>query len=340
MDLRFTELMPAAQIVTEECMQIKPEEKVLVVTDTRIPDYFGTEPLVQALTASLKLIGCDPCLMTWTARAQHGMHIPALAEDTLMAADAVICVNTGHFIQDPILWSAVKQGARIMVLPGGYNVERVDDMIYRAFPKTKAEYEEIRDLTIRIGNLFIGGRKTVHVTSQKGTDVTFDISDDFMQSVCSGECFQKGRFSSIPAGQLAFGVVPGTAKGTIVIDASIHPIKRILETPITFQVADGNFTSIDGGIEAREFREVVDKCPYPGKFNIAEFGMGCNPITKIIGNSFEDECYYGSGHIGFGSNTSFGGDIFTDNWHCDGVFLHATVEIDGKVICKDGEFIF
>lgn len=117
MDLRFTELMPAINIVVEDCMEIKLEEKVVVVTDTRTPDYFGIEPMVQAFMACLKLRGCDPLLATWDARPRHGMHIPPLAEDVLMAADAIIVACTSHFIQDPISVKAMKNGARIMTMP-------------------------------------------------------------------------------------------------------------------------------------------------------------------------------------------------------------------------------
>lgn len=212
-------------------------------------------------------------------------------------------------------------------------------MVYRTFPKTRKEYEELRDLTKRTGAEFIGGNKRVHVSTAKGTDLTLEITDKLLQSVCSAECNKPGMASYIPAGQLALGVVPGTANGTIVVDSSIHPIKRILKDTITFKVKDGNFCSIEGGEEAAEFQRIVNACPYAGKTNIAEFGIGCNPITEIIGNSFGDECYYGGAHIGFGSNMAFGGDIFTDNWHCDGVFVDASIEVDGKQICKDGQFL-
>ena len=33
MDLRFTELMPVSQIVVNECLKVKPGEKVLLLTD-------------------------------------------------------------------------------------------------------------------------------------------------------------------------------------------------------------------------------------------------------------------------------------------------------------------
>ena len=339
MDLRFTELLPVSQIVVNECLKVKPGEKVLLLTDTRAPDFYGVEPQAQALFASLRLAGCDPIMMTWNTRAKHGMKVPSLAAEAIAAADVVIVSGTSHFIQDPAYYEARKKGTRFMTMPQGLNVERVNDMIYRTMPQTVEEFRELAALTKRIGDAFIGGTKTIHVTTEKGTDVPLQITDELGQSVCTGECDKPGDGSFLPAGQFAFGVKPGSANGTIVVDASIHPIKHILTEPIIFEVKDNNIVSVTGGEDAAAFRQVLVGCPYPGRTNVAEFGLGCNPITQIIGNSFEDECFYGSAHFGFGSNMGFGGDVFTDNFHCDGVFVNATIEVDGKVVCENGQFI-
>ena len=98
MDLRFTELLPVSQIVVNECLKVKPGEKVILLTDTRAPDFYGVEPQVQALFASLRLAGCDPVMMTWNTRARHGMKVPPLAAEAIAAADVVIGSGTSHFI--------------------------------------------------------------------------------------------------------------------------------------------------------------------------------------------------------------------------------------------------
>lgn len=339
MDLRFTELLPSTQIIVNECLRVKPDEKVVLITDTRAPEFYGSEPQVQALFASLRIAGCDPILLTWNMRPKHSMKPPAMAAEILASADVVIVSASSHFLGDPAYYEARKHGTRLMTLPQGLNTQRVNDMIYRTFPKTVEEYYDLVKLTRRIGDEFVGGTRNVHVTTARGTDVTFQLTDELHQSVCTGECFEPGSSSCLPAGQFAFGIKEGTANGTIVVDASIHPIKHILTEPIVFEVKDGSIVSISGGADAKAFQQAMESCPYPGRTNVAEFGLGCNPITEIVGNSFEDECYYGAGHFGFGSNVSFGGTVFTDGFHCDGVFVKATIEIDGKVICKDGEFI-
>ena len=66
-------------------------------------------------------------------------------------------------------------------------------MVYRTFPKTRKEYEELRDLTKRTGAEFIGGNKRVHVSTAKGTDLTLEITDKLLQSVCSAEWIPDGN---------------------------------------------------------------------------------------------------------------------------------------------------
>lgn len=342
MDFRFTELMTAADIIVNDSMKIKPDEKVLIVTDTRVSEYFGTEALVQAIMGAALLAGADPSILLYTARNRAGMALPALAELTIKNADAIICVNTYHFMQANVTREALSGGARIMCLPGGLNVNfegnRNDDKIYRILPRTKEEFNFLADLTTRVGSKFIGHHK-VHVTTELGTDLTLEVGPELLQNVCSGYCSEPGTLSFFPTGQLAIGVLPGTANGTVYIDGSLFPMQRLLSEPVVYTVKDGYVINIDGGKDAEEFKRIAAACEYPGKFNVAEIGMGLNPKGKLQGESFEDERLYGSAHLGIGSNIIFGGDVFTNGFHCDGIIKNATVEIDGECICRAGNFL-
>ena len=342
MDVRFVEYMPTADILLDDCMALKPEEKLLILTDTRIGEYFGTEALVQALMGAARLRGLDPMMAVYTTRSRAGETLPAMAEAAIKVADAIICINTYHFFQAKIVREALDGGTRIMCLPGGLNVNfegnRSDDKLYRILPRTREEFNWLAELNTRIGGKFIGEHK-VRVTSKAGTDCTMEVGPELMQSLCTGHCKKPGVLGFLPSGQCAIGVRPGSANGTIVIDGSLFPMQRILSEPITYTVKAGNITDITGGKDAEQFKKIIAECKYPGKYNIAEIGMGMHPRAKLQGDSFEDEHLYGSAHIGIGSNIVFGGDIFTDGFHCDGIICDATVEIDGEVICRDGEFL-
>jgi leucyl aminopeptidase (aminopeptidase T) len=62
---------------------------------------------------------------------------------------------------------------------------------------------------------------------------------------------------------------------------------------------------------------------------IAEFGIGTNKKARLTGNVLEDEKVFGTVHIAFGSNKSFGG-VTEAGVHIDCVIKDPVVFIDGE----------
>ena len=79
-------------------------------------------------------------------------------------------------------------------------------------------------------------------------------------------------------------------------------------------------TNLDILIDAFKQREKIDKAsrvPEIRTYNVAELGIGCNPvITQAIGYILTDEKINGSVHVAFGFNKSFGGTS-TSQMHWD-----------------------
>ena len=73
--------------------------------------------------------------------------------------------------------------------------------------------------------------------------------------------------------------------------------------------------------------------------NVAEIGVGTNPMARLSGNVLEDEKVLGTVHVAFGSNTSFGGSVDAE-LHLDGIIKYPTVFVDTHVIIKDGKPVF
>jgi len=53
----------------------------------------------------------------------------------------------------------------------------------------------------------------------------------------------------------------------------------------------------------------------------------------------ESERARGTSHFGFGANIEFGGQN-ESSYHVDFVIKKPTIEVDGTIICKDGEYQF
>ncbi|MFA6506421.1 MAG: hypothetical protein WCT14_09995, partial [Treponemataceae bacterium] len=71
---------------------------------------------------------------------------------------------------------------------------------------------------------------------------------------------------------------------------------------------------------------------------VAELGIGTNDKATLIGNLLEDEKVYGTVHLAFGSNATFGGTI-SAGVHIDGIMLNPTLTVDGRVIVRGGKVL-
>jgi len=341
MDLRFTELMQSTKLMVEDLAMVKAGDEVLVVTDTRIGEYYGAGELFTALIASICAAGAEPIILTITPRERANGELPKLVRDAMKSkTDTVIFTALSYESLHTLAnIEARKNGARIMPLPGG-SMGKLDDMIYRLLPKTKAEVDGISGLTKRAGERFRNGHD-VRVTTEKGTDITMKIGE-LASSAQDGYCTTPGKTQFVPTGDICVGVNPGTANGRVVIDGSASPVGGPLKEPIYMTFKDGLLVDIQGGAEAQRYKELskaeAESESDPKVYSLAEIGCGTNPGAQIMGEGLEDERYYGGGHIGVGDNASFGGDNKSE-WHADCVFLNATIEIDGELILKDGEFL-
>ena len=71
---------------------------------------------------------------------------------------------------------------------------------------------------------------------------------------------------------------------------------------------------------------------------VGELGIGTNPMAKLTGVILEDEKIYGSVHVAFGTNTSFGGTIKAPS-HIDFVALGPTVYFDDVKVAEGGQLL-
>ncbi len=177
--------------------------------------------------------------------------------------------------------------------------------------------------------------KTIRVTTQAGTDITFDVEG--MQAIPNiGEYHEPGTGGNIPAGEVYIPPRGLTGvNGVFVIDGSMKTAEGafLLDEPVTVHVKDGAVTKLEGKhahLLEKTFQKFEDraKCPHRVRL-VGELGVGINPGSVLIGSMIMDEKVMGTGHIAFGSNYWFGGDIKTI-FHGDQVFKSPTYYVDGE----------
>lgn len=103
---------------------------------------------------------------------------------------------------------------------------------------------------------------------------------------------------------------------------------RKLKAPVKLIIEDGNVVQIEG---AEPFvKELAQKLSAaPGCANIAELGIGTNARAKRPDNILESEKILGTIHIALGDNHTFGGKVSAP-FHQDFVFFKPTLIATGK----------
>jgi len=108
-----------------------------------------------------------------------------------------------------------------------------------------------------------------------------------------------------------------------------------LKSPLVVHVEKGKAVDVDG--DGADFlREVFERYGEDAR-NLAEFGIGTNPMARITGKILEDEKVMGTVHFAFGDNSTFGGNVSVDS-HLDGLVKEPTIEVDDIIIMNRGVF--
>jgi leucyl aminopeptidase (aminopeptidase T) len=334
--MRSLEFMNAARLITDYYLGIKPGEDVLVVRDTRISEFPGADALVEAVLSSISLGGGEPQVINYVSRPMAGMEPPKIVAAAMKSADAVIIMSTLSILQTVATTEAISSGTRVLMLPPARYIYNSLDMLYRLMPTDSKEIDERIKLAEKLSTIFGAGSK-VKVTSPKGTSMILGIGK--LKVLFNPTTVREpGLRTIVPGGQVAAGVTVGEAEGKFVVDGSASPMYRPLSDPIEMVVKEGKVVEINGGRDAQEYREFLEKLGDPQVYVIAEVGIGFHPRARLTGTPLEDERIFGASWIAVGTNVHLGGTVKA-KIHSDCVMLPpVNLVVDDKPVLKDGKF--
>lgn len=199
------------------------------------------------------------------------------------------------------------------------------------------DFSELCDMTDKIADNITG--EDVVLTTPAGTNLTCKITGREPLR-CYGIANKPGMASAPPIFEAAVGPIEGTANGVIVGDAAVPlPGIGVVNEKIVCTVEDGYITKVEGGDQAKILDETFKSFGDKSVYLVAEIGCGANSGSQISGRMLVDESVYGTIHMGIGNNVSFGGNNEAPS-HIDLVMYEPTMVIDGKMIYKDGDFLF
>ncbi|MBC8412890.1 MAG: aminopeptidase [Nitrospira sp.] len=164
----------------------------------------------------------------------------------------------------------------------------------------------------------------IEIISENGTNIVFSKSGRKAMSD-TGIITKPGGFCNLPAGEVYLAPLEGTANGTLVLEWA--PTRK-LNSPVTVNIKNGIAVSLEGDeVFVKELQTKFDEAKE--NRNIAELGIGTNDKALRPDNILESEKIFGTIHIAFGDNSSFGGKIRA-NFHQDFVFFKPTMTLISK----------
>jgi len=314
-------LRKAAETVVKTCLNVKPGEIFLVITDTE------TRVIGDALFEKGLEVGAETIMVVMKPRTRHGEEPPTPIAEMWQHAEVFVAPTKYSLTHTQARKRATERGARGATMPG-----ITPEIFIKGLGVDYYKIKEFNELLLRV----LEGAGEIKVESPSGTNVSFLVEGRrFIAD--SGILHEKGSFGNLPAGEVFVAPIEGTANGVIVFDGSVAGI-GILKEPITIVVKEGFAVEFKGGPEARKLESLLRSVGIREAFNIAEFGIGTNPGAEIVGNILMDEKVYGTVHIALGDNSTIGGRVKA-GIHLDGIIKKPTVYVDGRLIIKEGTFV-
>ncbi|MDZ7294387.1 MAG: aminopeptidase [candidate division KSB1 bacterium] len=316
----MNKLQQAARLVLSRCLDAKNTESVLVVTDARMME------LARLLYSAATRVSRDAVLVEVREGARDGAEPPAIVSRMMAAADVVLVVTSVQWHHSEARRMACRRGARVLSLSG-----ITADALRRA---VDVDYEELARRTRKLADVLTIGRRA-HLTTPAGTDAWFCLEGK-KGIAHTGLVHQRGGFSTFPAGMACIGPSPENTHGRIVIEHGLAGYARP-DAPVVVDVKEGHATAVHLPRARAGLRHEL-RALGPEARTLAELGIGTNANARISGCMAEDCKVLGTVHVGLGNNRSFGGTVNVP-FHADGILFAPSLEIDGRVIVRDGQVV-
>ncbi len=316
------DLTKRAQAIIEVNLALKPEETLLVVTDD--PTQEVGELFYQAALS----LGHKALIMRMPEGNVSGEEPPLAVAAAMKAADVALCPTAKSITHTNARIEAAAAGTRVVTMPS-----ITMDMLHDG--AACADYAQVEKRTRELTEQLTLARKAR--IEKDGHVLELDLSG--RNGVASPGVYREpGASGNFPSGEAYIAPIENGAHGKIVIDGSMVGIGTLAE-PMLATLENGRLVSLDGadenGAYADQLSVLFDR---PENGTIAELGIGTNERAILCGIILEDEKLYGTVHVAFGTNTSFGGTTKAD-CHLDGIVLRPTLYLDDKCIIRNGEFL-
>lgn len=262
---------------------------------------------------------------------QHGEVIEKMA-DIFSNENVIIGATDFSFITTDAVRTAVSNGARFLSLP--LSCKDGSSLLENDFIQMNCRdaQRNAKKLLKKLNN-----KKTIHVTTKLGTDLTFSMEERIPGSFV-GRASKPGIISSASF-EVYVAPIEDSMNGVLYLDAAIGYVGTV-DKPIKITVENGLFTKIESEDNGAQLLiDYLDSFKDRTMYKPGEFGIGLNKLSQCRGICYiEDESVYSTFHIGMGRNIALGG-VQSAAGHFDIVSNKPDIYADDELIMKNGEIV-
>jgi leucyl aminopeptidase (aminopeptidase T) len=329
MEIRPDIFKGAFRLVTESA-RLEYGEDVLIVTDTASTKY--AEGIMAAALTITKHVDM---IVTPLYGRLHGQNPSDAVAEAMKKVDVVFIPTVWSMSHCQARRDASRLGVRCYTIPSA------DDELF-ARTMVETPYGELKDVVMTV-NQMLTEAKEAEVTTNNGTEVWFDLRGRFNIDLehgwlHKGEPEYADNFSAPPCVEANIAPLEGKTQGKIVVDAA-HSAVGMLRDPIYLTVENGTIVNIEGKDEASKLKMRMEEVNDDRIYQVAELGIGLNPMARLRGQFIEDESIFGTAHVGHGNNESTMGGEIQCNGHFDNIFWYPTIKLDGRTIFENGRIV-
>ncbi len=326
------ELVPGARNAIRDCLRLKPEERITIITDE------ATVDIAAALQAEVEEVGAEHAvfvLENYATRPLTGM--PQIILDDLATSQvSIYCAQTQRGeLGSRIQMTAVVNKHRIR------HAHMVNITRQIMLEGMRANFLEVDALSQR---LIERARMTERVTCRtpNGTDLVAELSPSLKWLKTSG-IITRDKWGNLPGGEIFTS--PANSNGTFVVDGVVGDYLcakygDIEATPLTIEIEDNRIRELrcENKELLEEFRAYTSTDENSNR--VGEFAVGTNTAcTRVIGNILQDEKIPGI-HIAFGHPyAEHTGQNWISKTHIDCVGRDFDIWFDDNKVMERGKFL-
>ena len=322
-------MLTSARSVIRTCLQIRPFEPVLIVTDPE------SSAIGRALYEAAAEVTDRTLMMMMPTSHKKGSEPPDYVAELMRKQDVVILATKSSLTHTKARINASRTGrTRIISMPG------INENMFSIGGMT-ADYNALQKEISGLTSIF-RRKRDVRVTSPGGTDIRFSIGAKW-RTDDNGICNRPGQVMNLPSGRVFVFPKEDTMNGIIVIDGSWEG--NLMQEPIIMEVENGIVTNISESEISEKINSIFAEVSKPLNKSkaalvktVAEFGFGMNSRAKVVGNLLEDQVVRGAAHFVLGDNSAYGGKN-NIGLQMRGVILKPTIELQDIDLVKDGKII-